>query len=600
MKSILIDIMKADDMESKKNTMPAHKLGLLVVLFLALSCMDNSELPAQNLVLDNLGYLPDAPKIAFLKGPASQADSFVVVDSQSSQIAFKNQIDTNFTKDPVTGDIVHVLDFTELKRSGTYQIKVSGKEKNVRTVEFRISEDVYNSVFQKTAESFYYQRCGTEIDNGTQWRHSVCHLDDAVFFGNPEKSKEVTGGWHDAGDYGKYSVNTAVSLSFLLYLYDHNSRFFTDDQLNIPESTNGVPDILDEAKWALTWLRKMQRADGAVYHKVQKKKWTGEYLPQNDPDKRYIYEVSSTATADVAAVAALGARLFKTVDSEFSESLRVAAEKAWKFLEKQPDMVPEQGFKNPEGVKGGEYSDHQDSDERLWAAVELYRLTEEKKYHDYFLKHYTKFNGPKSPPVSWKNVASLAYYSYLNISKLGQDLEPRKYLIQKMVQHADDLVRRAAQHRYSTALNKDEYYWGSNSVVLGYAFDLVQAYRITGNELYKEAALDQLHYILGRNPFGLTYVTGGQGKHSVQNPYHQLSMKLKGKMPVPGMVVGGPNNHNQLHDDPLSEYPAKNYEDNEKNYMVNEVAINYTAPLVYLSGYFSDLESNSISSNSQE
>lgn len=572
-----------------------NKIFLPILIFVFSSCSGGNRLPAQDVVVDDIGYRPADPKVAFVSGSVASADSFVVVNTKTSSSAYRHKINISKRKDPATGERVHSLNFTEFDEPGTYRISIPGT--SYQSVEFQIAGDVYNKVVKKTAESFYYQRCGTEVDIGTQWSHAACHLDDAVFYSDPGKHMDVTGGWHDAGDYGKFSVNTSVSLAFLLYLYDDKPNAFSDGQFDIPQNSNGIPDLLDQSKWALDWLMKMQRSDGAVYHKVQKKKWTGEYLPQNDPDTRYIYEVSSTATGDFAAVTALGSRLFKSVDPEFSSQLTEASQKAWSFLAQHPDMVPEGGFKNPEGVKGGEYGDHKDSDERLWAAVELYRLTGADKYHKYFLNNYRSLGGPRSPSVSWKNVGELAYYSYLDIPQSKYNGQAFQFISQKLTTYADKLVRRISQNGYRMVLKKNEYYWGSNAVALGYAFDLVQAYELTDGKLYREAALDQLHYILGRNPFGRTFVTG-VGDRPVQHPYHQFSIEKDGP-PVPGMVVGGPNSKNHLHDEPLSKYPAKNYEDNEKNYMVNETAINYTAPLVYLSGYFSEFGAESVSLQTQ-
>jgi endoglucanase len=190
-------------------------------------------------------------------------------------------------------------------------------------------------------------------------------------------------------------------------------------------------------------------------------------------------------------------------------------------------------------------------------------------------------------------VDAFAWYSYLRIPKEQQNPEAARLILRRLEAYADALYDRVSRNGYRAALNTGEYYWGSNSVALGYAFDLVQAYEFTGRKRYREAALDQLHYVMGRNPFGLSYVTG-TGHNSVQNPYHQFSMKLNHPEPVPGMVVGGPNNHSRLGGRELSEFPAKAYEDRGKNYMVNETAINYTAPFVYLAGYFYDFREPAI------
>ncbi|MBD3615437.1 MAG: glycoside hydrolase family 9 protein [Gracilimonas sp.] len=543
--------------------------------------------------MNTVGYSSGSPKLAFTSVKVQSGDVFKIVQAKTLETVFEGSIDVNKVKSTIFGDIIHELNFTSFDKPGVYRLWIPSL--GVRSSQFEIANQVYNEAVKTAIESYYYQRCGTEVNIGTSWTHKVCHIDDAVYYGNGKDKLDVSGGWHDAGDYGKFSVNTAVSLAYLLYLYDHQPDKFYDGQLRIPENSNNVPDLLDEARWAMQWLMKMQNEKGGVFHKVQKKKWTGEYLPHNDPDTRYIFEVSSTATADFAAVSAIGSRLFKEINPHFSDSLRKAAVRAWDYLSRHPEIVPDGGFTNPSDVRGGEYGDTNDADERLWASVELYRLTGETKYHEYFLKNYQSVDEPKMPPVSWKSIGEFAIYSYLRLPEKDQNLEARKIIIEKIRAYADKLVKQIAGSDYRIALKENEFYWGSNSVVLGYAFDLIQAYEFTEMELYKEAALDQLHYILGRNPFGLSFVTG-IGSTSVKNPYHQFSSELNVSKPVPGMLVGGPNNHNNLNDQVLSAYPGKAYEDNSKNYVVNETAINYTAPFVYVAGYFSNLAKTEVAS----
>ncbi|MBO6622498.1 MAG: glycoside hydrolase family 9 protein [Balneola sp.] len=560
-------------------------VSTIVLLVIACSGKKINDFPAQKspVKVNIEGYLPSGLKSAIVTKSLSGVEFFEIVNTENNEIVYTGQIPEIEPADAVFGEPAYKLDFSNVSGSGTYKVLIP--KIRLSSVEFQISNDVYNRAFQTSLESFYYQRCGTKIDNGTSWSHSACHLDDASFF-DTNKEKDVSGGWHDAGDYGKYSVNTSVSLAFILYLYDHQKYKFKDGQLNIPENGNSVPDLLDESKWALKWLLKMQSENGGVYHKVQKKKWTGEYLPQDDPDARYIYEVSSTATAGFAAVSALASRIFKEFNPKFADSLKTASERAWDFLEKKPNIFPENGFKNPEGVKGGEYGDSNDSDERLWASVELYRLTKNEKYHTYFLDNYKKLHGPTPPPLSWKNVKEFAYFSYLNIENAYKDNEATNFITEKYKRYGAELLRRSENNNYRIVLDKDEFYWGSNSVLLGYCFSLIQIYEITQDESFKNLALEQLNYLLGRNPFGFAYLTG-LGKNSIRQPYHQFSNELNSFLPVPGMVVGGPNSKNKLNGISLSEYPGKAFEDNHKNYMVNEVAINYTAPFVFVSGYFS-------------
>ena len=141
----------------------------------------------------------------------------------------------------------------------------------------------------------------------------------------PQVHVQPSGGWHDAGDYGKYVVNAGVSVGTLLMAYEYFPSKFGQDDLNIPESGNGIPDILDEVRYELEWLLKMQRSDGGVYHKLTREQFEGFVMPQIDNAPRYLYQVSSTATADFAAMMARAARVCLPFDPSFAQLCRAAA-----------------------------------------------------------------------------------------------------------------------------------------------------------------------------------------------------------------------------------------------------------------------------------
>ncbi|MBI5401761.1 MAG: glycoside hydrolase family 9 protein [Ignavibacteriae bacterium] len=547
------------------------------------------------LIIDQLGYRPYDVKIAFVR--AVNPDSFVVKNAATNEIVFKGKPNNKIEFDRTTGDNLYPLNFSSLTRPGVYKISVPAL--SVTSYQFSIGSNVYNECAEKTIQSYYYQRCGAEISNGTKWAHPACHLKNAKFLVDPSKEMNTKGGWHDAGDYNKFVPTTAVSAAFLLYAYEDFPDFFYDGQLNIPESHNSIPDVLDEACFALEWLIKMQRGDGAVYHKVSIKNWTGEHLPDKETEEQYIFGISSTSTADVAAVAALGARLLEKYNKPLSVRLLKCAVDAWHFLQSNPEIIPQGGFKNPAGVEGGEYGDEIDSDERLWASIELFRLTGSEEYINYFLSNYQKVGGPNYT-LSWKNTANFAYYSFLKLYPFPQgidhqnNIKARATILSNMNTYCNQLLERIELGGYRCALNNDEYYWGSNSVVAGYAYDLTNLYRVTDQRKYFDAALDQLHYLLGRNTFGISFITG-IGAAPVKHPYHQFSMLKYHDNPVPGLLVAGPNSYSRLNGKIISQMPGKSYEDFEKNYFVNEVAINYTAPLVYVASFFSQPLDNSIS-----
>ncbi len=556
----------------------------ICLLLVAPACQyGHRDLVAQSILVDQLGYRPTDAKIAMIRGITGK--TFHVMNLANNRAAFSGKVRPVGTIDENTGDTLYEMDFTKVRAPGRYQIWMS--EISATSPEFTITDDAYRPAALAAIQSYYYQRCGTEVNNGTPWNHPPCHLDDATVYANPSLTSNVVGGWHDAGDYGKFVATGAVSAEFLLSLYESQPGKFSDGQLQIPERNNSVPDILDEARWELEWLLKMQGADGGVSHKVSTKKWTGEHLPDKDPDRRYLFDVSSTATGSFCAITAAGARVFKKWDSEFARRLLRSSLIAWKYLELHPSIVPPDGFHNPPGVEGGEYGDAQDRDERLWASAELYRTTLSDVYHRYFLVHYMDCGGINYP-VSWEHVQNFAYYSYLSVPAKRIDYKARSFIIASLTTYSDDLLRRIAVSGYRCVLTSNQFYWGSNSVALGYAYDLIHGYEVTGFARYLAGAVDQLHYIFGRNTFGQTFVTG-IGSTPVRHPYHQFSM-LRDVRPVPGLLVGGPNKNSRLNGKVLSKFSGKCYEDSEKNYYVNEVAINYTAPLAFVAGYFARLD----------
>ncbi len=551
----------------------------LLLFFITAGCSasDNSFI-AVNLV----GYNLDESKQAYLVN--SDAEEFEIVDTDDNRVVYFGDINSTSPPDSSTGDRISVIDFSDLNRTGNFIIQIKGNPE-ISSELFSVGHDIYSKPVLTAIQSYYYNRCGTEVNNGNKWKHEVCHIEDAVFYSDSSKIRDVAGGWHDAGDYGKFSINTALSSGLLLYLYEMDAAFFRDGQLDIPEQNNGIPDLLDEVRWSLEWFLKMQKNNGGVYHKVSQKKWVGEFLPHEDPEVRYIFQLSSNATAGFAAVAALGAQVFEPYDTAFSDRLAKAAQQAWRYLENNPSIQPPGGFSNPPDVKGGEYSDSSDKDVRLWAAIELFKMTADEEYLDYFAEYYEELLVSGLPPLSWKEFHSMALGVFLNTSLPDEFRNHQEIVLRNFVTAGDKLVEKHRANNYRTLLGPDEYYWGSASVNLAYSYLLIQLYRKTGVEKYHNTAMDQLHYTLGRNPFNQTFLTG-IGSVPVKSPYHQFSMESDNREPVPGMMVGGANNHLHLQGKEISAYPGKNYQDVEQNYLVNEVAINFTAIFAYVAGYF--------------
>ncbi|RPI59965.1 MAG: T9SS C-terminal target domain-containing protein, partial [Ignavibacteriales bacterium] len=355
-----------------------------------------------------------------------------------------------------------------------------------------------------------------------------------------------------------------------------------------PESGNNIPDLLDEVKYELDWLLKMQNLNGGVYFKLTKQQFESFIMPNNDSGLRYIYQLSSTATGDFVAVMAKAARIFQPFDSVFANQCLNAAVLGWTFLTTNPTIVPPGGFVNPAGTVTGQYGDNNDSDERLWAAAELFETTGEVGYHNYFISNYNQ-SGLINSTQYWGNVKNFALLTYLNSQKSTSSETLKNSIRNSLINYCNTLRSRVTANGFGVVINPGEYSWGSNSDILNKALLLINAFEETSNNNYYEAAIFQLNYILGCNAHNLSFVTG-IGTKSVRNPHHRPSASDGITDPVPGLLAGGPD---QYLDDPLlqslfnsSTPPALCYVDNVNSYASNEIAINWNAPLVFVLGYF--------------
>ncbi len=546
--------------------------------------------------VNQLGYLPEEEKGAYT---TTNVDSFFLVEQSSGKIVFAEPLRLRKTDDPATGLTLYEADFSTFTTPGRFTIQLSNGEESVP---FCIADSVFQSVALKSLKGLYFQRCGTTLqaEFAEDWSHGTCHSTDALFHASCDTFGylKTSGGWHDAGDYGKYVVPAANALAYLLFWAEYFPQGFTTDSLNIPESGNSIPDVLDEARWELEWLLTMQdSALGGVYFKVTTKNFVGWVMPDDSYETRYIYQISSTATADFAAIMARAYRLFNQYDSAFANQCLQAARNAWRFLEENPDIVPEGGFQNPDDTETGAYEDSDDSDERLWAAAELFETTGEEKYNSYFLDHYQQ-GGIINGQTSWQNVKPLAQITYLNSSQVNASSTAKENILNALVDYAEETVSISQNDGFRVALQEWEYYWGSNSVVLSKATMLIFTYKATANLQYRQTALHQLNYILGCNAHNMTFVTA-LGTNSPLHIHHAPSVADGVEPPVPGLMAGGPNRY--LDDPALQQAfnsqtpPALCYLDDQDSYASNEIAIYWNAPLFFVSAYFNQQgQSNSL------
>lgn len=562
---------------------------------------------AAGVQINQVGYRPgDAKWVAV----SALADSFKVRARDTGTVVHSGALTLRRASDPASGDDVYQGDFTSLTTPGAYYIDVSGVG---TSYEFTIGEGTLAILYRKILRGLYYQRCGAAIPSeyGGLWTHGACHdhgagiasYDWATTGGTPGGYRNTIGGWHDAGDYGKYSTNNAYTVGILLQAYEQFDTCYAYDDCGIPESGNGVPDLLDEARWSLEWMLAMQDGDGAVRHRESPADYT-LLGPGEDTTPRYYTDASSDATAAQCAAMALAARVYREFDGSFAAACSLSADAAWDWLEANPARVPSGGFTNLYGHNGATYVAGNDLHARFWAAAEFFRLTGDASAQAYVDARWGEgltFNGVWYPD-SWGDMANMGAFTYHDSPGATPYVVSGGWwgVEQSTLSSADVWTTRINQDGYGCAASTDggvgDYYWGFTGVILRYAWTMIQAHRYDGGgEAHERGALEQLNYILGRNPMGKVYITGlGSNPvlhaHAAWNTaagYTAVEDSLC--HPYPYSLVGGPNRA----DNGISPYPGKCYEDiadpayyNLGNYTLNETSVNIQASLIVIAGYF--------------
>jgi endoglucanase len=375
-----------------------------------------------------------------------------------------------------------------------------------------------------------------------------------------------------------------VTVAGLLLAYEWNPAVFEDGAFGVSEAladgdTGEMPDLLAETRYELEWLERMQRPDGAVYHKVAGLEFPDlDTAPAEDTQTRYVFGLSTFGTAMYAGVMAMAARVYDPFDSAFAARMLNNARDAFGYIEE----TPEPAFRFDEGQDGGSgpYRKEADRTERFWAGAELLKTTGESRYENYLDTLEDEFGAAPSP-VSWANTRLLGQWAYYT-SAAGAT--SRKSTVEDAVLgRAETVQDQVESDGYRVALREGEYSWGSAKIALAKGNLLWMANEMDQDPAYVRAARDQLHYVLGRSPTGYAYVTGA-GERTPENVHDRIDLST-GTL-VPGQVVGGPNDDG---DDPVMETyieaenppPAKAYLDDRKAYSVNEPAIDYAAPLVF-------------------
>jgi endoglucanase len=557
------------------------------ILLLVLAAAMFAATPTLEIKVDQVGYLSTAEKMVLVSSK-TLATEFTVKQSKDGKTVFHGSLPAPL-EDYDSGDRLQAGDFSKWIKSGTYYIDVPGVG---RSWDFDIGPDVYANAWRLAMRSYYGQRCGIAVDLGPEfpgYKHDACHLEGAYHASSGKTGPHVSkGGWHDAGDYGRYVVNSGITTGTLLWTYEMYGPRLKSVNLAIPESGNGQPDMLNEIKWNLDWMLSMQDDDGGVWHKQTSEKFCDFIMPEKDKLISFVVGTgkepfkSSCATGDFAAVMAIAGRVYQPYNPAFGNKCLRAAKKAWEWIQRNPNVT----FRNPPGVSTGDYGDANCADEHLWAAAELFRSTGDQAYSKYFLEHYAAFRKPtvaeEAGPPSWANVAAMAFWTYA--MSPGGDAVAVNAIRHDTIAAADEIAKRSASNGYRISLVTRDYIWGSNGVLANYGMELLIADVLAHNTRYRDAALEDLHYLLGRNTFSLSFVTR-VGENPFRHPHHRPSGADTNDEPWPGLLSGGPNHGRQ--DEIMRKVspdlpPAKIYLDDQGAYSANEVAINWNAPLVFL------------------
>ena len=531
------------------------------------SAAQDASASAGKIRLDTVGYLPEHEKRATVA--AACGDFHVVRESDGRRVLRGKTSGPTHNKD--TGEALCVADFSAVREPGVYRREAVGAGASAR---FRVGPEVYEAPFAAAVRAMYLWRCGAEVraeHGGVTYSHAACHTEDAFldFVGGGHTRRDAVGGWHDAGDYNKYVVNAGVTVGIMLRAWEEFGPAIRRVDLGLKDAQGPLPRYLAELKWELDWLLKMQAADGSVQHKVSTRDFGPMIQPEEEKTERYFTPWSSAATADFVAMTAQAARVFRPFDDAYARRCLEAARKSYAFL----NAHAESHRADLAGFTTGAYQTN-DADDRLWAAAEMWETTGEALYLKDFETRARAFDKKLDFDWGWGDVKNLGMLTYLFSTRAGRDAGLVRQVGDALTRTADEIVAARDAHGYARPLGT-KYYWGANGGVANTTLVLRAANRIAPKAVYVETALDAIHHLLGRNFYGRSFVTG-VGDNPPLHPHDRRSVSQGEKPPWPGYLVGG-------------GWPrATDWVDDWQNYRVNEIAINWNAPLIYALAGFLD------------
>lgn len=562
---------------------------------------DESHTVARSIKTNQLGYLPGADNYAYVGGfvpgkgplPLHQLWSFEVVDSATGRVVLggsradgkirlrddaSRMEQTKYKRGEgpyYSGERLYELDLSGLTEPGSYFLRVPGVG---RSWPFRVSKDVFGEAFYVSMRGLYHQRGSLALDaKHTAWTRKQYHTDPVceseyvafpfVLGGSGPKNYDrfdiigksidckrttpsVVGGWYDAADYDRNLAHYTVVFD-LLNLYEHSPSKFVDGQLHIPESGNGIPDLLDEVEFGLRiWLRSMA-PDGGASGAVET--WTHPFINRTDVKWAFSRRTRFSSLLFAAGAAQL-ARLVKPFDPKLASKYGRAAIAAYEFGSSSKHSLGKvvfhaatnRGSGDPYTVEWTE-QDWMNDSFLLMAKAQLFLHTHDPRYLsglDALLGGTAKRQRPLPKPYEWplslRDYSPWYYYALGTNDELAKKLAWERPWVEQLVAKGRELAQLASAtpYRHTWPKNQDYYLsWGA-SVHTNQARALLVAYTLTGDESLRTAARRNLDFTLGLNPLGMSWTTGLGFVYPV-SPQHEWSARDGIADPVPGLTLYG-------------------------------------------------------------
>ncbi|WP_164515067.1 glycoside hydrolase family 9 protein [Paenibacillus lentus] len=578
----------------------AAVLILMMVISVLLPTGVNADTDPSPIRVNQVGYLPGANKIATIVSSSTSPLAWELRKTGGG-VAAQGQTHV-YGQDQASADHIHHADFSSITEQGTYKLWVSGLGESVQ---FSITENLYPSLPNEAMEYFYFHRMGIDIEaqylSNSAFAHKALHPGDGSVgcFNNwcGNERLNVKNSWADAGDFGIYPVNQAISAWTLLNLYERYPTVFPDGSLNIPESGNGIPDILDEVLFGSTFMKGVMPSTGLASHKIHGDNWSAFPVTNIDEENsmnRQAQPPSTNATYAVARNLAHLARLIEPYNAVEAAEMWSIAKEAWTRALANPNVL--YTSETPDAPGGGDYDDMSTSDDRYAAAAELYLTA-----YAFGDSNASSYKAAVTSSPHYREVTQFDWYSTaatgtLSLLSAPSDLPATDLQAMKtnVLNQANGMLATLNGEGYPVLLPGNKGYdWGSNSsiankmILLGYAYDLSQ------NLNYLKAMNRAMDYFMGNNAMRLSYITG-YGQYYETDTHDRWAWgKYQSGVPYPkGWLSGGPNNtHINDSATPTGMPAAKSYAPKNtapEAWVSKENTINWNAPLVWISKYIQD------------